>query len=94
MFPRTMSVFVAIVSCLFASASWAGDLVLADGGKSDYQIVLADNASPSTRHGAEELQTFLAANDRREAADRLRSEADGPARNHPRRQRPSAGDSA
>ncbi len=34
--------------------------MLADGGKSPYQIVLADDASPATRHGAEELQTFLA----------------------------------
>ncbi len=60
MYSRTMSVFVAIAICLFTAASQASDLVLADGCKSDYQIVLADNASPSTRHGAEELQTFLA----------------------------------
>ena len=51
--------FVAAVSCLLASHTFADELVLADGGRSDYQIVLADNASPSTRHGAEELQTFL-----------------------------------
>jgi len=30
-----------------------------DSGQSAYQIVLADNASPSTKHGAEELQMFL-----------------------------------
>ncbi len=59
MLPRLMSVFLASVLCVFSSASRAADLVLADGGKSDYQIVLADNASPSTRHGAEELQSFL-----------------------------------
>jgi hypothetical protein len=35
-------------------------LVLAENGASAYQIVLADDASPSTRHGAEELQMFLA----------------------------------
>ena len=55
-----MSVFATMVFSLFASALWAGELVLADGGKSDYQIVLADGASSSTRHGAEELQAFLA----------------------------------
>jgi len=54
-----MSVFVVVVSCLSSCTLWAGDLVLAEKGKSDYQIVLADNASPSTRHGAEELQAFL-----------------------------------
>ena len=37
----------------------ADDLVLADGGQSAYRIVVADDASPSTRHGAEELQMFL-----------------------------------
>ena len=59
MFLRVMSVLLGIGISLFAAALWAGDLVLAEGGKSDYQIVLADNASPSTRHGAEELQMFL-----------------------------------
>ena len=38
----------------------SAELVLAENGRSAYQIVLSDNASPSTRHGAEELQTFLA----------------------------------
>jgi len=59
MLPRAMSLVVATVCCLLACRSLAAGLVLADGGKSDFQIVLADNASPSTRHGAEELQTFL-----------------------------------
>ena len=45
--------------CAVGSRLSAGDLVLADGGESAYRIVLADNASPSTRHGAEELQMFL-----------------------------------
>ncbi|HUT23242.1 MAG TPA: DUF4838 domain-containing protein [Sumerlaeia bacterium] len=34
-------------------------LEIAKGGASDYQIVIAKNASPSTRYGAEELQGFL-----------------------------------
>jgi hypothetical protein len=59
MLPRTISLVVTVVVCFSASQSSAADWVLADGGKSDYQIVLADNASPSTRHGGEELQTFL-----------------------------------
>ncbi|NLF67722.1 MAG: DUF4838 domain-containing protein [Candidatus Anammoximicrobium sp.] len=42
-----------------AAAAHADDLVLADGGQSAYRIVVADDASPSTRHGAEELQMFL-----------------------------------
>jgi hypothetical protein len=42
------------------TAARAGELVLADVGRTDYRIVLADDASPSTRHGAEELQAFLA----------------------------------
>ena len=50
---------LAVALPLCPAASAAGELVLADGGKSAYQIVLADDASPSTRHGAEELQMFL-----------------------------------
>lgn len=42
-----------------ASQCWAGELLLAEGGRSDYVIVLAREASPSERHGAEELQRFL-----------------------------------
>ena len=56
---RATAVFVVSALCLFSSASRAADLVLAEGGKSDYQIVVADKASPSTRYGAEELQAFL-----------------------------------
>lgn len=37
----------------------AEGLILADQGQSAYRIVVADDASPSTRHGAEELQAFL-----------------------------------
>ncbi|HPG66911.1 MAG TPA: DUF4838 domain-containing protein [Candidatus Hydrogenedentes bacterium] len=37
----------------------AGALTLADSGKTDFTIVVADTASPSTRYGAEELQRFL-----------------------------------
>lgn len=37
----------------------AEELVLAENGRSAYRIVVASDASPSTRHGAEELQTFL-----------------------------------
>ncbi len=34
-------------------------IVLVDSGKSDYTIVLRENASPSERHGARELQMYL-----------------------------------
>lgn len=37
----------------------AGELVLAEGGKSAFQIVIAQEAPPSTRYAAEELQRFL-----------------------------------
>lgn len=37
----------------------ASELVLADRGQTAYRIVVADGASPSTKHGAEELQRFL-----------------------------------
>lgn len=57
---RATSVFVLSAMCLLSSVSRAADLVLAEGGKSDYRIVLADKASPSTKHAAEELQAFLA----------------------------------
>ncbi len=36
-----------------------GTLVLADQGKSEFRIVTASNAPPSTLHAAEELQRFL-----------------------------------
>ena len=53
------STVVAIILCAFAFRAPAAEMVLAENGQSAYQIVLADNASPSTRHGAEELQMFL-----------------------------------
>jgi hypothetical protein len=45
---------------LSAAAARAEELLLAAQGRTDYRIVVADDASPSTRHGAEELQMFLA----------------------------------
>ncbi len=50
----------AIVAALIPGAAIAEALVLADGGKSEFQIVVAEEASPSTRHAAKELQAFLA----------------------------------
>ena len=37
----------------------ASEVVLAENGQSAYRIVVADAASPSTKHAAEELQMFL-----------------------------------
>lgn len=59
MVQRTMLTVIAVVLYAFTVRAPAAELVLADSGHSAYQIVLADNASPSTRHGAEELQMFL-----------------------------------
>jgi len=56
-------VLVAVlVLCATASASAAdekGRLILADGGRTAYRIVIAEKATPSTRYAAEELQGFL-----------------------------------
>src|SRR3982751_1022095 len=37
----------------------ADNLTLATGGKSDYQIILSANASPSEKRGAAELQSHI-----------------------------------
>ena len=79
MLRRSMFVSLAVF-CLLPSLGSAAEIVLAENGKSAYRIVVADDASPSTRHGAEELQTFLEQIERRQAADRLRPRADRPRR--------------
>ena len=58
---RSIWLLLAAVACCAFAAQTARteELVLAEGGQSAYRIVVADDASPSTRHGAEELQTFL-----------------------------------
>jgi hypothetical protein len=53
------SIFVMVAVLAFASQASAGELVLAENGRSDYRIVVPDGASPSVKHGAEELQMFL-----------------------------------
>lgn len=50
---------VLAMACLVADAR-GEELILAEHARSEYHIVVADDASPSTRHGAEELQKFLA----------------------------------
>ena len=54
-----ISLCAAVATLAAFGRAMGGDLVLAENGQSAYQIVLADNASPSTKHGAEELQLFL-----------------------------------
>jgi len=57
---RNRCVLLAFLTTWLLPASiQAAELTLADGGRSDYKIVVADDASPSTKHGAEELQKFL-----------------------------------
>lgn len=54
------NLFLAVVVAAAATGTVrAGELVLAEGGQSAYRIVVAGDASPSTRHAAEELQSFL-----------------------------------
>jgi len=56
----TLGFAAAIAACVAVTANTRGaELVLAENGQSAYRIVLADDASPSTKHAAEELQTFL-----------------------------------
>jgi len=55
----SITLIFTVVSLLVVSNTSAGELVLAENGKSSYQIVVADNASPSTKYGAQELQKFL-----------------------------------
>ena len=59
MFQRMMIVLAVVMLCATAERVLAGELILAENGQSAYRIVLADDASPSTKHGAEELQRFL-----------------------------------
>ena len=44
---------------LVMSAPLSGAAILAERGKSRYRIVVADNAVPSERYAAEELQRYL-----------------------------------
>ena len=54
---------IAVFIILFFAASGirvlAGELILAQDGKSEYTIVLSMNASASEKHVAKELQRFL-----------------------------------
>jgi hypothetical protein len=52
-------VFLAAAALSAANIASAGEIVLAENGKSAYRIVVADDASPSTKYGAQELQKFL-----------------------------------
>ncbi|HID77179.1 MAG TPA: DUF4838 domain-containing protein [Planctomycetaceae bacterium] len=59
-FERLMGCLVLGAWAVAVAGAEAGEgIVLAERGRSDYRIVVADDASPSTRHGAEELQHFL-----------------------------------
>ncbi len=54
-----LSALLILATFVSTSLARAADLVLADAGKSDYRIVVAADASPSTQYAAKELQTFL-----------------------------------
>lgn len=61
-FPRRNAglplLLVMLVPALVPAAR-AADRVIAQGGKSDYSIVIAERADPPVRYAAEELQRFL-----------------------------------
>jgi hypothetical protein len=60
-----MTRWILVLAAALAVIVWmpqriaAEELVLVENGQSAYRIVVAADASPSTRHGAEELQMFL-----------------------------------
>ncbi len=57
--PRLSCVLVALVGIGFAALAQGSELVLAEGGQTAFKIVLADDASPSTKYAASELQSFV-----------------------------------
>jgi hypothetical protein len=58
-FPATPVWAVLSLICAANAAAQEARPFVASQGQSSYTIVVADDASPSTRHAAEELQTFL-----------------------------------
>ncbi len=57
---RMLAVILLLIGgSLSSSAHGDGGLLLADGGKSAFRIVVGATASPSERHAAAELQHFV-----------------------------------
>lgn len=56
---RTATFILILVFGSLCCLAQAGELVLADAGKSDFRIVMAADAGPSTQYAANELQSFL-----------------------------------
>ncbi len=52
-------ILIACIVLISAACAYAGDLCLVRDGRSDYSIVLPRDASPSQKHAADELQSFL-----------------------------------
>lgn len=48
-----------VLSSFPTSSTLAEELIIAEGGKSQYGIVIPESASPSVRHAAEELARFI-----------------------------------
>src|SRR5690349_21821903 len=53
------AIAILILLALSPRFARADNFTLATGGKSDYQIILAANASPSEKRGAAELQSHI-----------------------------------
>jgi len=57
---QPLSFLLSLIGAFVLAAGCASaQLLLADGGRSDYRIVLSREASPSEQHAARELQHFL-----------------------------------
>src|SRR5260370_42597447 len=50
---------IGLLLCATLAISAAAPLTLVQDGKSNYSIVISTDASPSEKHGAQELQKFL-----------------------------------
>ena len=87
---RSVLAIVWLAAAFSTSLVRGDELVLADGGQSAYRIVVADDASPSTRHAARELQTFLEQITGAKLPIVSDREPPGRAGDHPGRQRPPA----
>ncbi len=57
MSPRT--ILLATLGLLALTATTRAELTIAEGGKSDYRIVIPHDAIPSERYAAEELRSYL-----------------------------------
>jgi hypothetical protein len=57
--PLFVLMLMSAITVAFTLRAAGAPLILAEGGQSEYRIVIGANASPSEKHAADELQMFL-----------------------------------